>query len=562
MVLKRFWKKRNLNRQPLEPDEIFLDARNLPEFNTQQFEGRLERPIKKQTFYLIGVVFLLVSFGFLGRAFALQIIRGNDFAARAESNSLRHTTIFPERGVIYDRNGEELAWNNPDRIYNSAPGLAHILGYVGFPKDQEVSEQKYDPKELIGRDGLERLYNQFLGGEKGLRIEEVAVNGEVKSDHLLSAPKSGESIVTSIDAKLQTEVYSQIKKLAEERGFKGGAAIIMDVRTGEILTLTSYPEYDPNIMVNGTDSGKISYYLTDKSSPFLNRAISGLYTPGSIVKPFLAIGALEEGTMDPNKIIVSTGQLTLPNPYDPSKPSIFRDWKALGALDMRHAIAMSSDVYFYELGGGFGTQEGLGINRIDKYLRLFGFGQKTGINLAHEAEGVIPTPEWKEEHFPGEPWRVGDTYHTSIGQYGFLVTPLQVVKAVGAIATGKLIEPTLLKVDSTSKPESKDLGLKEDHLNIVREGMRLSATIGTGKALNVSTVEVAAKTGTAELGVTKEDVNSWTVGFWPYRNPHYAFAIVMEKGSRSNLVGATAAMRGVLDWLALYEPDYLADKWY
>lgn len=560
MVLKRFWKKRNLNRQPLEPDEIFLDARNLPEFNTQQFEGRLERPIKKQTFYLIGVVFLLVSFGFLGRAFALQIIRGNDFAARAESNSLRHTTIFPERGVIYDRNGEELAWNNPDRIYNSAPGLAHILGYVGFPKDQEVSEQKYDPKELIGRDGLERLYNQFLGGEKGLRIEEVAVNGEVKSDHLLSAPKSGESIVTSIDAKLQTEVYSQIKKLAEERGFKGGAAIIMDVRTGEILTLTSYPEYDPNIMVNGTDSGKISYYLTDKSSPFLNRAISGLYTPGSIVKPFLAIGALEEGTMDPNKIIVSTGQLTLPNPYDPSKPSIFRDWKALGALDMRHAIAMSSDVYFYELGGGFGTQEGLGINRIDKYLRLFGFGQKTGINLAHEAEGVIPTPEWKEEHFPGEPWRVGDTYHTSIGQYGFLVTPLQVVKAVGAIATGKLIEPTLLKVDSTSKPESKDLGLKEDHLNIVREGMRLSATIGTGKALNVSTVEVAAKTGTAELGVTKEDVNSWTVGFWPYRNPHYAFAIVMEKGSRSNLVGATAAMRGVLDWLALYEPDYLADK--
>lgn len=562
MVLKRFWKKRNLNRQPLEPDEIFLDARNLPEFNTQQFEGRLERPIKKQTFYLIGVVFLLVSFGFLGRAFTLQIIRGNDFAARAESNSLRHTTIFPERGVIYDRNGEELAWNNPDRIYNSAPGLAHILGYVGFPKDQEVSEQKYDPKELIGRDGLERLYNQFLGGEKGLRIEEVAVNGEVKSDHLLSAPKSGESIVTSIDAKLQTEVYSQIKKLAEERGFKGGAAIIMDVRTGEILTLTSYPEYDPNIMVNGTDSGKISYYLTDKSSPFLNRAISGLYTPGSIVKPFLAIGALEEGTMDPNKIIVSTGQLTLPNPYDPSKPSIFRDWKALGALDMRHAIAMSSDVYFYELGGGFGTQEGLGINRIDKYLRLFGFGQKTGINLAHEAEGVIPTPEWKEEHFPGEPWRVGDTYHTSIGQYGFLVTPLQVVKAVGAIATGKLIEPTLLKVDSTSKPESKDLGLKEDHLNIVREGMRLSATIGTGKALNVSTVEVAAKTGTAELGVTKEDVNSWTVGFWPYRNPHYAFAIVMEKGSRSNLVGATAAMRGVLDWLALYEPDYLADKWY
>lgn len=560
MVLKRLFKKRHLSNQPLEPDEIFLDAHNLPAFDTQQFEGRLERPIKKQTFYLASIIFLLIGFGFLGRAFTLQVLRGEAFAARAESNSLRHTAIFPERGVIYDRNGKELVWNNPQRVYSTAPGLGHILGYVGFPKDEEIAAKSFDPKELIGRDGLERLYNQFLGGEKGLRIEEVAVNGEVKSDHLLSAPKSGESIVTSIDAKLQSEVYSRIKTLAEERGFKAGAAIIMDVRTGEIITLTSYPEYDPNVIVSGTDRNKISYYLTDKSSPFLNRAISGLYTPGSIVKPFLALGALEEGTMDPNKIIVSTGQLVLPNPYDPSKPSIFKDWKALGPVDMRHAIAMSSDVYFYQLGGGFGSQEGLGIKRIDKYLQLFGFGQKTGINLAHEAEGVIPTPEWKEEHFPGEPWRVGDTYHTSIGQYGFLVTPLQVVKAVGAIATGKLIEPTLLKVDSTNKPPSKDLGLKEGNLNIVREGMRLAAQIGTAKALNINSVEIAAKTGTAELGVSKEDVNSWTVGFWPYRNPHYAFAIVMEKGSRSNLVGAVSAMRGVFDWLALYEPDYLADK--
>jgi penicillin-binding protein 2 len=155
---------------------------------------------------------------------------------------------------------------------------------------------------------------------------------------------------------------------------------------------------------------------------------------------------------------------------------------------------------------------------------------------------------------------VGDTYHTSIGQYGFLVTPLQVVKAVGAVATGKLIEPTLLKVDSTNKPPSKDLGFKEENLNIVREGMRLAATMGTAKALNVNTVEIAAKTGTAELGVTKEDVNSWTVGFWPYKNPHYAFAVVMERGSHSNLVGATAAMRGVFDWLAIYQPEYLADK--
>ncbi|MDO8183403.1 MAG: penicillin-binding transpeptidase domain-containing protein [bacterium] len=561
MVLKKFWRNHNLTREPLEPDEIFLDDRNLPKFDTQQFEGRLERPIKRQTFYLAGAIFIFIALGFGGRVFTLQVLKGEAFATRAESNSLRHTAIFPERGIIYDRTGTELAWNDPTRVYNSAPGLAHVLGYVGFPTEEEIAADGYDPKELVGREGLEKLYDQFLGGQKGLRIEEVAVNGEVKSDHLLSEPKSGESIVSSIDAKLQAQIYERLKTLAEERGFKGGAAIMMDIRTGEIIALTSYPEYDPNVLAAGTDREKINYYLTHASGPFLNRAISGLYTPGSIIKPFIATGVLEEKIIDPLKTIVSTGELSVPNPYDPKNPSIFKDWKAHGAVDMRHALAVSSNVYFYEVGGGFGqSQPGLGITKINEYARLFGFGASTGIKLAHEAAGVIPSPAWKEENFPGEPWRLGDTYHTAIGQYGFLVTPLQVVRAVAVVATGRLIEPTLLKADQADKPVSKDLGFKEENLQIVREGMRLSAQIGTAKGLNVNTVEIAAKTGTAELGTLKEDVNSWVMGFWPYQHPHYAFAMVMEKGSRSNLVGSVSAMRGVLDWLALNAPEYLADK--
>lgn len=562
MVLNFFRRFRRrskyLNREDLTPDEIFIDARNLPAFDTQQFEGRLEKPISRRTFGIMAVCCLVIGVIFIGKIFNLQVIRGEAFAERSENNNLRHNAIFPERGIIYDRNGEELAWNTPARTYPSVPGFGHILGYIGYPKEEEI-EAGYDHKELIGREGLEKFFNNQLAGTKGIKIEEIDVKGEVKSDYLLAEPKSGESIVSSIDARLQAELYKRVETLAHERGFKAGAAVIMDVNSGEIIALTSYPEYNPNFLVaTGTDHTKINEYLTDKRSPFLNRAISGLYTPGSIIKPFMAVAALEEEVINPNKIIVSTGELVVPNPYDPKNPSIFKDWKAHGAVDMRRAIAVSSNVYFYQIGGGFGSsQKGVGINKINEYTKRFGFGVKTGLSLAREEDGVIPSPEWKEENFNGEPWRLGDTYHTSIGQYGFLVTPIQVVRAVGGLATGKLVAPTLFKTDAANVPTSKELGLDPANLQVVREGMRQGVLGGTAVGLNVGSVNVAAKTGTAELGALKEDVNSWVMGFWPYEKPKYAFAMVMEKGSRSNLVGSVSAMRLFLDWLAIHAPEYL-----
>jgi penicillin-binding protein 2 len=291
----------------------------------------------------------------------------------------------------------------------------------------------------------------------------------------------------------------------------------------------------------------------------VNRVVAGLYTPGSVFKPFMAVGALEQNIIDPNKQILSTGQISIQNPYDPTKKTVFKDWRANGLVDMRWAIAFSSDVYFYEIGGGYGDQKGLGITNIKKYAELFGLSHKTGINLFGEQTGVIPDPAWKKIHFDNEDWRLGDTYHTVIGQYGVQVTPLQILRGISAIANGGLlITPTLLySADGIASSSPIQLPVQAAHLQIVREGMRLSVREGTNKGLNTPAVEVAAKTGTAELGESRSRVNSWVTGFFPYSNPRYAFVATLEKGSVHNLIGATYAMRQLLDWMAVYTPEYL-----
>lgn len=333
----------------------------------------------------------------------------------------------------------------------------------------------------------------------------------------------------------------------------------MDVHTGEILALTSFPEYSSNVMTQGKDSAIIAGYQKDTNNPFLNRAVSGLYTPGSIVKPFIALGALVEKIIDPQKKILSTGALELVNPYDPTQKTVFKDWKAHGWVDMREALALSSNVYFYTIGGGFENQKGLGITNIEKYVRMMGLGEKTGIDVPNEIEGIIPNPEWKKKVFDGDDWRLGDTYHTSIGQYGFQLTPIQEARSVAAIANkGTLLTPTILdKKTHPTKTSVREVTIDDGYFKIVQEGMREAVFTVTAGALNLPYVAVAAKTGTAELGVSKLLVNSWVTGFFPYDNPKYSFAIILEKGARTNQLGATYVMRQLLDWMKINSPEYL-----
>ncbi len=565
-MIRALWRRIRGFRTPsrfieIYPDEIFLDSSNIPSFDRAQMEGRISPAISRRSVLGLGLMFALIALVFSAELFNLQIRRGEVYATMSEENRLHHTTLFADRGIIYDRKGQELAWNeeNPGepfskRRYSSLAGIGHLLGYVNYPK-RDTSGFFYQ-SDIIPQGGVEKAYHERLRGEHGIKIVETDALGVQKSESTLRPPASGSTVELSIDATLSDALYRTLRSVARESGFVGGSGVIMDVRTGELLALASFPEFDPQILTDGADSVAIEAYVGSSAKPFLNRASSGLYAPGSIIKPFVAVGALEEGIILPETEILSTGSLRLPNPFRPGEFSIFKDWKAHGYVDMREALAVSSDVYFYEVGGGFEEQEGLGILRLEKYLRLFGFGSTTGASFVPEESGVIPTPLWKEETFNGDPWRLGDTYNTAIGQYGMQVTPLQAVRAVAAIANGGyLVTPVVLLGDIG---ERKDLGLDPRSVTVAREGMRLAVEEGTGSALNILEIPIAAKTGTAEVGVKKEFVNSWVIGFFPYDKPRFAFAAILERGKAGVGMGAPAAMREFFEWLYAHAPEYLS----
>lgn len=579
---------KQLSRE-IDPDEIFLDDENLPDLDKSQFEGRMEKPIGKGAIFGVAFVFIVIEFLFFTKVVNLQVVHGEELLKKSENNRLDHTPIFAMRGVVYDRNGQKLIWNSfnattstttansnlaslgflteattslntllPKRSYINADGFGHVLGYVSSPKRD--SKGKYYQEAFIGKDGVEERYNDLLSGKNGLQIVETDALGNAQAGSIIQKPENGSTLTLGIDARVQEKLHSTIRAVATDRGFMSGAGVIMDIHTGEILALTSYPEYNSQILTDGVEKKTIQSYQLDKRAVFLDRAVSGLYTPGSIVKPMMSIAALNEGIITPEKQILSTGSISIQNPYNPKLKAVFNDWKAHGWVDMRRAIAVSSDVYFYEIGGGFEGQKGMGISNIEKYSRMFGFGSVTGVDLADEKIGTIPNPEWKAKMFKGEDWRIGDTYHTVIGQYGFQVTLVQAVRSIAAIANGgTLLTPHLLK-EPHQEYATSQIPINDDKFKVGREGMRDAVLGGTVVGLNVPYVEVAGKTGTAEIDAGKKYVNSWIVGFFPYENPKYAFAVVMERGPHDNTIGGVFVMRQMFDWMYTNTPEYLKNN--
>lgn len=523
----------------------------------------MELPITKRNIGIIAVIFILVAGLFLHRLFVLQVVEGDHYKDISENNTVDKTTIIAERGVIYDRTGELIAWNEQDknnkysfpmRAYTDRSGLGQLTGYVSYP--QKDSKGFYYRTEYLGRNGVEGAFDEILHGANGQKLVETDAHGTIVGEHVVENPVAGQALSLSIDAGLSEAMYDIIQDATEKAGFRSGAAAIMNVHTGEILAMTSFPSYDPEVMADGDDVALINSYNNDERFPFLNKVLGGVYTPGSIVKPFMAYAALSENIISPDKVIVSNGYLLLPNPYDPSNPTKFMDWRVQGAMTMREAIAFSSNVYFYIIGGGFGDQKGLGITKMKEYMTLFGFGQKTGTILSSEQSGVVPDPNWKREVFDDD-WRLGDTYHSSIGQFGWQVTPLQMVRAYGALATGgTLFVPHVLK-DVVG--ESVDLNLNDSYLDVVREGMRMTVNYprGTARPLERDDIAIAAKSGTAELGADNAYVNSWAAGFFPYKDPEYSFILMMDKAPRSNALGATRVMGDVVEWMSKNRPEYL-----
>lgn len=571
-MFRRLCKKGSRSTRSIDPDEIFLDASNLPEYDAGQFGGRVERPVGFRAMFTVGAVFVLVATGFGYRAFSLQVSNGQSYRTISEENTLDHSLIFATRGIIYDRNNVELAWNEAQiatstenvplaqtyalRKYASMPGSSNLLGFLQYPKAD--AKGAWWRSEYTGVSGIELSFDATLRGKNGSTMIETNARGHIQRENIVLPPHRGEDVTLSIDSDVQSKLYTVLSAHAERMKFQGGAAVIMNVRTGELLAITSFPEYDNQAFTDG-NSSIIKTQSQSTKSPLLNRAIGGVYAPGSIVKPIFAAAALTEKIISPDKQILSKGAITLPNPYDPTNPSVFRDWKVHGWVDMRTAIAVSSDEYFYTIGGGYGSQKGLGIAKLDEYARDFGLAKVTGIQLSGEKAGVVPTPEWKAKNFDGDEWRIGNTYHTAIGQYGFQLTPIQAVRFTAAIANGgSLLTPHLV---ASSSAERIPVGVSDIDLKIVREGMRLAVTSNrddaTVKSLYIAGISIAGKTGTAQLGYHNESMNSWAIGFWPSENPIYAFAVVLEKAPAGTLSGAAPGLVPFFQWLIANKPQYI-----
>ena len=546
----------------------------MPGYETERFEGKLEFPLNRGVLKLI-TFFIIAVFSFLFlKTFHLQAIKGGDYEKRASGNFLRYVLIPAPRGIVEDRNGVLIVWNeeeagngkeeaeNPKseindlynrlkRKYSEKKGVSHILGFLGFNSETDGQNGNFK----TGKAGIEKFYDGFLRGKPGLKITEVDSLNNIISGAVRNNPEQGEKIILTIDAILTDKFYEILNKLTEERGFTGGAGVIIDVNTGEILSLVSVPEYSSEIMSEGKNIDEIKNYLNNPQNIFLNRTVSGLYAPGSIIKPLIALAALNENVISSDKVIFTKGSISVPNPYVPGEYAVFRDWKNHGAVDMQRALAVSSDAYFYTIGGGHGDVKGLGINLINKYFEMFNLDKKTGIDLFNEEEGIMWNPELKQKIYPNDPiWRLGDTYNASIGQGNFQITPIGAAVYTAALANkGVILKPRLTKISGGEI--IKKLEIPEQYFDTAQKGMQRVVLEGTAIGLSDLNFKVAGKTGTAEIG--KKYVNSWFIGFWPYENPRYAIAIVLERGSPQNLIGGVSAARELFGWMQWNAPEYI-----
>lgn len=433
----------------------------------------------------------------------------------------------------------------PMRQYLDGPTTAHLLGYVGPISTEEYAAQggtEYQLDDRLGKTGLELIYEEQLRGKPGREQVEVDVNGQTLRVLQREEPEPGSSLVLSIDIDLQRKMT---QFLAEGMGqSQYAAAIAMDPRTGEILGLVSLPSYDNNLFATPLSEQELEQLLDPLGRPLLNHATSGAYPPGSIFKLVTGTAALEERVATRWTQIHSAGSISVPSRYNPNVIYTFYDYAPLGWLDFYRAVALSSDVYFYYLAGGYHDFRGLGVERLARYARSFGLGQKTGIDLPSEVSGLIPDPEWKWQDRKEE-WVTGDTYNMGIGQGFVATTPLQMLEVVSSVANGgTLLRPQVVREIVNSRgevvvPFDRDVvgevPVSKENLVIFREGMRQAVTWGTGTSAQVRGIEVAGKTGTAEYGVPspetgKYPTHGWFVCFAPYEDPEIALVVFVERG--------------------------------
>ncbi len=427
------------------------------------------------------------------------------------------------------------------RAYTGGPAFSHLVGFVG----------QSDKDNLVkGRTGLEAYYDSELRGEDGTKMVPRNARGVVQGSERIKPPVPGKDISTTIDSDFQKYFYTRMLSGLQNLGRTSGVGLAIDPNSGAVLTLLSFPVFDP---------ANITASIGNSNNPLFDRAVSGSYNPGSTIKPLVGVAALKEGVVLPDRKIFSPGFLTVPNRYDPSSPSRYLDWRYQGYVDLGSAIAQSSNVYFYLMGGGSPPSSspllndpldygigGLGVSRLYNWWQNFGLGKATGIDMPGEASGFLPTPEWKEQR-SGTPWLLGDTYNVSIGQGDLSVTPLQLLDYISAIANGgKIYRP---QINSAIAPAvSEDLSYLLPQIKEVQKGMREAVTskLGTAYSLNDLPFAVCAKTGSAQVQNNAKE-NALFVGYAPCDDPQIAILVLIENSKQGSL-NAVPIAKDVLSW--------------
>lgn len=428
----------------------------------------------------------------------------NILTALSKEEALRVKERFQDRVLVKVE---------PQRYYPFPYEFSHILGYV---KEANALPEKikygYAPSQRMGVRGIEQYYDSYLKGENGGDLLEVNSRGNIVGFVGKKDMRRGKDIYLTIDSRIQKLAYQSL-------GDHRGSIVIMNPYTGEIIALVSKPSFNLNNFITGKRIEKI---LKDPGRSLINRAIQGVYPPGSVFKPILAVGGLEKGVINPSTTFNCEGKIIVGD-------TEFKCWAVHGRQDLVSALAHSCNVYFYNLGLK------LGVDNIAKWAKIFGLNQLTGIDLPYEKSGLVPGKVWKKKYRKSN-WFVGDTLNLSIGQGYVGITPLRAVTLISVFANrGYLVHPFLAKrVDKLTLPHfgKKHLPISKKNIEVVRKGLRevVASPTGTGHLLEALNLDIAGKTGTAQ---TQGENHGWFVGFFPYHNPRYAFCVFLEHGGSS-----------------------------
>ena len=537
------WKVNNGIDENMTAEEVF-------NFLKQKYDIQEENPEKARKIMVVRYETSRNGFGNIK-----PVTISKNISSLSVNEIREQSSYFPGAGVVTE----------PVVVYPYGSLASHVLGQVGAISEEEYETRKdtYNINDIIGKTGIEATLEEYLKGQDGIKQLDMAVDGTITGEYITKEAIAGNNVTLTIDANLQKVVEDALKKNVEkikkgEYGKKydadGGAVIVMDVNTGEVLALASYPDYEPELYITGITEEKLEEY--NKGSNLYNRAITGSYAPGSIFKMVVATAALETKTVTENETVNDIGKY--PRGYHPACWYYTQYGYGHGPLNIKQAIQKSCNYFFYEMGYR------MGISPVIKYAKIYGLGSRTGIELYGEGNGIVDLEEYCKKQ-TGQDWQFGDTLSAVIGQSYNEYTPIQIAKYISMIANGgKEVDVTLIKSitdingneigkqEITEKIDKKlgnettkkltDLDISKNTLEIVRKGMKGVTSESGGTAYYIFSdlgIDIAGKTGSAETS-TKGRVNGWFAGFAPYDNPEIAVVVLIENAGAGGNVAPVA----------------------